>query len=111
MTVQAKNMVVPLRTPQMLSADQEHTDKATALRQWLHEGAEHYVVKLVSEGRLSIGKATELLDKSYPDIYVIARSHGLELGTTAEEFRESMTTVNELIESGKLRPRLSKEAS
>ncbi len=117
MTVQTKNKVVPLRIPEMLdviaqlSAEEEHTDKATALRQWLYEGAEHYVVRLVSEGRLSIGKATELLNKSYPDIYLLAQKHGLELGPTAESARLSSEYMHRLIESGKLKPRVGKEAS
>jgi len=117
MTLQTKNKIVPLRIPEMLdviaqlSADEEHTDKATALRQWLHEGAEHYIVGLVSEGRLSIGKATELLNKSYPDIYLIAQKYGLELGPTAEQAQRSNEYMHRLIESGKLQPRVRKEAS
>ena len=43
---------------------EEHTDKATALRQWLHKGAELYALRLVSEGRISIGYAAEVLDRS-----------------------------------------------
>ena len=117
MTTQSKNKVVPLRIPELLdeiaqlSAEEEHTDKATALRQWLHEGAEHYVVRLVSEGRISIGRATELLDKWYPEIYEIARKYDLELGPTAEQVEHSHQTLKALIETGKLRPRVSKEAS
>ncbi len=58
-----KSKVVLLRIPEnldelaSLSAQEEHTDKATALRQWLHRGAAQYVLKLVSEGRISVGRA------------------------------------------------------
>jgi uncharacterized protein YutE (UPF0331/DUF86 family) len=58
-----RTKVVPLRIPEnldelaALSAQEQHTDKATALRQWLHRGAAEYVLKLVAEGRISMGRA------------------------------------------------------
>lgn len=63
-----KSRVIRLRVPAnldelaALSAQEQHTDKATAFRQWLHRGAAEYVVKLVAEGRISVGRAAELLD-------------------------------------------------
>src|SRR5437867_1847154 len=62
-----KSKVVPLGIPDdldelaSLGAREEHTDKATALRQWLHQGAAHYVLKLVAEGRISLNHGAELL--------------------------------------------------
>ena len=46
-------------------------------------------VGLVGEGKLSIGKASELLDRSHQDIYRIARDNGIELGGTALQRAES----------------------
>ena len=91
----AKSKVVPLRIPEYLdelaafSAREEHTDKATALRQWLHSGASHYVLKLVSEGRISLSHAAELLEVSVYDLYSLAENHGVELGASDEQRRKS----------------------
>ena len=87
----SKTKVVPLRIPEnlhdlaSLSAREEHTDKATALRQWLHQGAAHYVLKLVAEGRISMSHAGELLGVSIYDLYNLAETHGVELGATDEQ--------------------------
>ena len=43
---------------------------------------------MVSEGRLSIGRAAELLDLSYYDIYRITQAKGIELGATEEQYEQ-----------------------
>lgn len=97
-----KTKVVPLRIPEnldelaSLSAREEHTDKATALRQWLHQGAALYVLKLVSEGRISKGRGTELLEMSIYDMYNLAETYGLELGPTDEQLRTSLELAKNL---------------
>lgn len=97
-----KNKVVPLRIPEYLdelaafSAEMEHTDKATALRQWLHFGAERYVLKQTSEGNISIGRAAELLNLSIFDIQLLAQRYGFELGMTPEQLEWSQKTLDSL---------------
>jgi hypothetical protein len=87
--------VVPLRIPEnldelaSLSAREEHTDKATALRQWLHQGAALYVIELVSRGRLSMNRAAELLELSIYDLYALAETYGIELGASDEQRQRS----------------------
>lgn len=82
---------MPLRIPEnldelaALSAQTLHIDKASALRQWLHEGASHYVLQLVDEGRMSIGRAAELLDLTVYELYRLAEAYGIELGATNEQ--------------------------
>jgi hypothetical protein len=91
----AKTKVVPLRIPEnldelaALSAREEHTDKATALRQWLYEGAAHYVLKLVSDGRISMSRGAELLAVSMYDLYNLAERHAIEIGASDEQRRRS----------------------
>ena len=86
-----KSKVVPLRIPESLvdlataCSQEQHTDKATTLRQWLYQGAEGYAVKLVEEGRLSVGRAAEILDMTIYDIYRIAQARGIALGATEEQ--------------------------
>ncbi len=90
-----KSKVVPLRIPEnldelaALSAQEQQTDKATALRQWLHKGAVQYVLKLVAEGRISVGRAGELLDLTVYDIHRLAEEQGIELGATDDQRRRS----------------------
>jgi hypothetical protein len=90
-----KSKVVPLRIPEeldelaSLSAREEHTDKATALRQWLYQGAAHYVLKLVTDGRISMSHAAELIDVSVYELYALAEAHGIEMGASDEQRQRS----------------------
>ena len=101
-----KNKVVPLRIPESLDelaalrAREQHTDKATALRQWIHQGAADYVVKLVAEGRISIGRAAELLDLTVYDIHHLAETHGIQLGATDEQRQQSRALAAKLAQRG-----------
>lgn len=83
-----KTVSYPLRIPKeivelaVLRSKEEYVDQSTALRQLLHLGAEEYVLEIVSSGRISIGKAAELLKVSVYDIYKLAEKHGMKLGGT-----------------------------
>lgn len=97
-----KSKVVPLRIPEnldelaALSAREQHTDKATALRQWLHRGAAQYVLMLVAQGRLSMERAAELLDVTIYDLQNQAETQGIELGATEEQRRQSRALAAKL---------------
>ena len=97
-----KSKVVPLRIPEnldelaALSAQEQHTDKATALRQWLHRGAAQYVLKLVAEGRITIGRAAELLELTVYDLHHLAETQGIELGATDDQRRQSRAVAAQL---------------
>lgn len=97
-----KSRVVPLRIPENLddlaaiSAREQHTDKAVALRQWMHEGAAHFLLNLVAEGRVSMGRAAEMLDVPIFDLYRLAETHGIELGASEEQRRLSRALVERL---------------
>ncbi len=101
-----KSKVIPLRIPEnldelaALSAREQHTDKATALRQWMHQGAAHYVLGLVAEGRVSIGRAAELLDLTVYDLYHLAETHGIELGASDEQRQQSRALAAKLAQEG-----------
>ena len=79
-----------------LKSKADRTDKATALRQLLYTGAEEYVLKLVSEGKLSIGRAAELLDLSVYELQRLARERGVELGAGVEQYERARRTAEEL---------------
>ncbi len=97
-----KSKVVPLRIPEnlddlaALGAREQHTDKATTLRQWIHAGAAHYVLRLVAEGRISVGRAAELLDRTVYDVHHLAGTYGIEIGASEEQRRQSRSLAAEL---------------
>ncbi len=88
----------PLRIPEeimelsRLHSRDEHTDQATTLRKFLYVGAEEYLLELVAEGRISIGRAAELLHSTVYDLHRMARRHGIELGATVEQVKLSHAT-------------------
>ena len=98
-----KTISYPLRIPKelielaALRSREEHIDQSTALRQMLHVGAEEYILDLVSSGRISIGRAAELLNISVYDIYKLAEKHGTKLGGTAELQIKSKKTAKKYL--------------
>jgi hypothetical protein len=106
-----KSKVVPLRIPESLdglaalSAQAHHTDKATALRQWLHVGAVQYVLGLVAEGRVSVGRAAELLDLTVYDLYRLAEGQGIELGASDAQRQQSRALATALSQEDVRAPR------
>ena len=56
-----------------------------------------YVLGLVADGRISIGKASELLNRSIYDLQHIAQKHGIELGATIEQAKESRETAKKVL--------------
>jgi predicted phosphoribosyltransferase len=92
----------PLRIPEGLlelaeiKSQTERTDKTTALRQLLYAGAEEYVLALISEGRVSVGRGAELLDVSVLDIQRLAQEQSVELGATAEQYERAREVARKL---------------
>ncbi|MCX9013833.1 MAG: UPF0175 family protein [Candidatus Methanoperedens sp.] len=92
----------PLRIPKNvielanLRTKEEHVDKSTALRQFLYLGARDYVMELYQKGRISLGKAAELLDVSTFDILRLAKEHDYS-GATGEQLKISRETAKSLI--------------
>ena len=92
----------PLRIPEeilalaKLRSKEEYVDQSTAIRQLLYLGAEGYVLGLVDSGRISIGKASELLRTSVQDVHRLAEKHGVRLGATNEQQRKSAETMRKL---------------
>ena len=97
------NVAYPLRIPDeimnlaRLRSKEEYVDNSTALRQLLYAGAEEYVLDLVENGRISIGKAAELLKTSIQDIHRLAQKHNVQLGATPEQQKESKETLRFLL--------------
>lgn len=97
-----KSQVVPLRVPgnlielATLCSQEQHTDRATTLRQWLYKGAEEAAIKLVEEGRITSGQAAQLLDMNIHGIYRLAEARGIRLGATEEQQERSWEYAQKL---------------
>jgi len=97
------NKPYPLRIPEniitltQLRSNEEHVSQSTALRQLLYSGAENYTLGLLNKGRISIGKAAELLDRTVYDIYRLAKERNIELGATETYYKRGEETIKKLI--------------
>ncbi|MFH1721268.1 MAG: UPF0175 family protein [Candidatus Altiarchaeota archaeon] len=92
----------PLRLPEEiielveLRRKEKYVDKSTALRQLLYLGAEDYVLELYGQGRLSLGRAAELLGKSVYDIQQLARKRGVKTELNEEIIKTSRRTAKKI---------------
>lgn len=57
---------------------------------------EEFLLKLCSKGRISIGKAAEMLHKIIYDLQESAKHKRIELGITAKEYEKSKKFVDEI---------------
>lgn len=76
-----------------LKAKTDRTDKATALRQILYEGAEDYVLGLLHCGRIGLSRAATLLDVHPWEIHRLAEEKGVELGATGIQNEKALQTA------------------
>jgi len=84
-----------LKIAELRSKD-EHTSKTAAIKQFLYSGAEEYLLKLCSQGRISMGKASEILHKSIYDLQESAKRKGIEVGITTKQYYEGKKFADEL---------------
>lgn len=79
-----------------LKSKEEHTNKAIVLRQLIYQSLEDYVLKLCAKGRLSVGKAAEILDCSIYDLHRAAKEKGIKLTAAEEQIEKSKKLLDEL---------------
>lgn len=79
-----------------LKSKEEHTNKAVVLKQLIYQSLEEYVLRLCAEGRLSVAKAAEILDKSVYDIHRLSREKGVLLTASEEQLSASRQLVDKL---------------
>ena len=79
-----------------LKSKEEHTNKAIVLKQLIYDGLKDYVIKLCANGRLSVGKAAEILDVSVYDIHRTAKEKGIKLSATEEQREKSRELLRKL---------------
>ncbi|MAG19804.1 hypothetical protein CL618_00010 [archaeon] len=84
-----------------LKSKEEHTNKSIVLKQLIYKSLSDYVVKLCGRGRLSVGKAAEILNVSIYDIHDIARTKGIKLTASEEQVQKSAKTVKKILKQSK----------
>ncbi len=80
-----------------LRTEEEHVDESTALMQLLFMGAQDYVIELYKQGRISLGRAADLLGVSTFDVIAIARERGIRIGAAEEHQEKSRETAAALV--------------
>ena len=80
-----------------LKSKEEHLSKSVIIRKFVYDKLEDYALDLCDRGRLSIGKAAELLDTTIYDLQEKAREKGIVLSATEEAHEESRKTVDRLV--------------
>ena len=80
-----------------LKTKEEHLSRSVVIKQFVYEGLEEYALKLCSKGRLSIGRAAEILDRSIYDLQEIAKEKKIDLSATEKAAEKSEETVKKLI--------------
>ncbi len=80
-----------------LRTEEEHVDESTALMQLLFMGAQDYVIELYKQGRISLGRAADMLGVSTFDVIAIARERGIRIGAAEEQQEKSRETAASLV--------------
>ena len=82
-----------------LKSKEEHLSKSVIIRKFVYDKLEDYALDLCDRGRLSIGKAAELLDTTIYDLQEKAREKGIVLSAAEDAHEESRKTVDNLVKS------------
>ena len=80
-----------------LKSKEEHTNKSIVLKQLIYQSLEEYIIQLCVGGRISAGKAAEILDCGIYDIHSKAHKKGIILTATQEQTQESKKLLATLI--------------
>lgn len=85
-----------------LKSREEHTNRAIVLKQLIYNGIEDYEIKLCANGRLSVGKAAEILDTSIYEVYEKAKKYGVRLSATEEQRIKSKALLEKVMNNKKI---------
>lgn len=77
-------------------AREDYVDKSTAARQLLYQGVENYVLKLYGDGRISLGKAAEALNKSVHDVLLLVQERKIKSPHPEQAYETSRRTAKRL---------------
>ncbi len=61
--------------------------------QWLSKGAEEMVMELLARGKISKGRAVEVLDSTYHEVNQMLEDRGIRVGPSEIQVRESIGTA------------------
>jgi len=79
-----------------LKSKEDRTNKSIVLKQLIYQSLEDYVIRLCSRGRLSVGKAAEILDLSVHDVHKIAKEKRIKLTASKDQLQKSKDLLDKL---------------
>ncbi len=82
-----------------LKSKEERTNKAIVLKQLLYKGIEDYILSLIAKGRLTVGKAAEIMDVSIYNIHEMAKAKGIKLSASIEQRHKSKENIEKFLKS------------
>ena len=82
-----------------LKSKEEHLSKSVIIRKFVYDKLEDYALDLCNRGRLSIGKAAELLDTTIYGLQEKAREKGIVLSAGEDAHEVSRKTAERLVKS------------
>ena len=80
-----------------LKTKEEHISRSAILKQFVYGGLEEYALELCAKGRLSAGRAAEILGISIYDIQEMAKEKGIILSATGEAAEKREETGERLV--------------
>jgi len=80
-----------------LKSKEEHSNKAIVLKQLLYKGLEDYLLGLIAKGRLTVGRAAEILDVSIYDMHEMAREKEIKLSASQEQRQKSKEHIKKFL--------------
>jgi len=82
-------------------ASEVNVDEEVAVREMLQEGLKRRVLRLYSEGKISIWKAAKMLNVSHWEIIDLAKELGYEMGVKGKALEKAYKNLEDLRESKK----------
>ncbi len=84
----------------VLFAKEESLDKSTFVKRLLRKSLEKYkeerALKLYSEGRISLGRAAELAERTVWDMLDLMKKHHIELQYSVEDLKDDLKAMSDL---------------
>lgn len=74
---------------------EEHIDTISVLKQIIREGAELYLIKQYSDGKISKGKLAELLDLDMYEVNELLEKYHVKASISYERFTRGIKTAEE----------------
>lgn len=63
----------------------------------MHKYTEIQVLELIRDGKLSVSRGADLLNKSVYEIYRLAKERNIEIGSTLKQYEKGKTSAKKIL--------------